>query len=106
MKRPMLWLAICLLPFTVKSQSNLESKLNSILSDLKSNDEFDFSILPQETEIAGFDKSGSQLTIKLDIPIHFLDRDLDAQIAEEVIEHFAVPMSEFGFLYHFCKSSK
>lgn len=104
MKRPILWLAICCLPLTVFTQSSLESKLYSILSDLKSPDEFGYSILPQEAEIAGFEKSGKQLTVKLDIPIYFLEHELDAELAEEVIEHFAVPMSEFGFYTVFVKA--
>ena len=37
------------------------------------------------------------MTINLDIPIHFLDQQLDVETVEEVIEHFAVPMSDFGF---------
>lgn len=97
-------MAACMLSITVSSQSLLESKLNSILSDLKSKDELGYSILPQETVLASFEKSGDQLTVNLDIPIYFLDRELDAEIAEEVIEHFAVPLSEFGFYTVFVKA--
>ncbi len=104
MKRPIFWLAICLLPFTIFAQTTLESKLQSILSDLKSPDEFGFVFLPKETELAGFEKNGDQLTINLDIPIHFLDREFDAEIAEEIIEHFAVPLSDFGFYTVFVKA--
>ena len=106
MKRPIFWLAICLLPFHLLAQNTLESKLNSILDELIGKDEMGFSILPSETVIASFQKSGDQLTINLNIPIYFLDRELDAEIAEEVMEHFAVPMSDFGFYTVFVKSTK
>lgn len=104
MNKPIFWLVICLLPITVLSQSSLEKKLESILSDLTTEDKFGYSILPKESEIAEFEQSGTQLTVKLDIPIYFLDHELDAEMAEEVIEHFAVPMSEFGFYTVFVKA--
>ena len=104
MKRPIFWLAICLLPFTALSQNSLEKKLQSILSALTSDDELGYYILPPETTIAGTERSGDQLTIKLDIPIYYLDHELDAELAEEVIEHFAVPMSAFGFYTVFVKA--
>jgi hypothetical protein len=104
MKRPFLWLAICMLPLIVYTQTPIESKLQAILNDLKTADDSGFSILPPETQLAGYEKSGTELTVKLDVPIYFLDRKLDAVMAEEVIEHFATPMSEFGFYTVFVKA--
>lgn len=62
------------------------------------------SIFPEGSKLLGLGRSGDSLIVKFDLPLDFLEKELDEMIHEELVETLASPLSDFGVLNLFMQT--
>ncbi len=99
MKRPIALLATCLLLTSLFAQpNNLKNDLEDIIQELKTPDKFGVTILPSDAVLFDYNIQDKELNILLSLSPDFLFRELDDELLDEIVEHFASDISSHGFL--------
>ncbi len=86
------------------AQTDLRSDLINIIDELKSPDAFGIEILPEEAQYIKHQIEDNELIIDLDLGNDFLYTQLDDEVHDEIIEHFAGDLSEYDFTAFFIRA--
>ena len=90
-------LAICLLASSTYAQTNLKFNLEQVVLELKTTDEFGLSIFPKEANLLDYKIEEKEINILLDLSFDFLYKELNDEILDEIVEHFATTVSNQEF---------
>ena len=77
----------------------LQLKIEQIIEDLKTSEQRGYALLPLESKLIKIEQRDQHVKILLEIPISFLETELDDLLIDEIVENLVSPLSEFGIFY-------
>jgi N-acetylmuramoyl-L-alanine amidase-like protein/fibronectin type III domain protein len=95
--RPISLLAICLLASPIFAQIDLRESLEQVIQELKTPDEFGLAILPNDTKLLDYKIEEEELNVLFQLSLDFLYREMNNEILDEIVEHFATEISSLNF---------